>query len=285
MAEIAQKYGNASWSTFSSFYLSELRHSRDPRTIYTLTHLLDLADLYFNHNRLTCTAPRARQHDDYIASQEELWMWKQRFPTLTDFGENFYHHHGLRFVCPDSVRRYVSTRDMMDVGSANGDSLLVIRNYTNKRVISYDLIPASAALSRKWENEQSTVLNIGLTHHVGSANVSESGDGTAGLHSAGTAVVPLSTVDAEVERLNLTLGFLKADIEGEEMNMLRGAVKTLREQRPVLALSLYHNVQLLEIPKFVVGLGGYKVRYYFACDRWFPFFEYTLLAYPDFLED
>jgi FkbM family methyltransferase len=46
--------------------------------------------------------------------------------------------------------------------------------------------------------------------------------------------------------------FIKADIEGMEMAMLYGAKKTIREFKPKMALSIYHNpFHLVEIPEYV----------------------------------
>jgi hypothetical protein len=88
------------------------------------------------------------------------------------------------------------------------------------------------------------------------------------------------TVDLEVDRLSLTVGMLKADIEGVEPLMIEGAMRTIITQRAVLALSLYHHTEILELPKLISDLGFYELRYFFASSLWVPFFEFTLFAYP-----
>ena len=57
--------------------------------------------------------------------------------------------------------------------------------------------------------------------------------------------------------------FIKADIEGGEMNMLKGARHTIVQYRPKLALSVYHNPQdLFEICEYVNGLvPDYKMAF------------------------
>jgi hypothetical protein len=51
------------------------------------------------------------------------------------------------------------------------------------------------------------------------------------------------------------------DIEGAELAALRGAERTLRRDRPRLAISLYHKPEdFYEIPEFLAGLGaGYRL--------------------------
>lgn len=49
--------------------------------------------------------------------------------------------------------------------------------------------------------------------------------------------------------------FLKADIEGEELNMLKGASETIKKYKPKMAISVYHNPDdFFNIPKFIKSL-------------------------------
>ena len=53
--------------------------------------------------------------------------------------------------------------------------------------------------------------------------------------------IEITTIDEFVETNQLSrVDFIKADIEGAERNMLRGAVKTLRQFAPKLAICTYH---------------------------------------------
>jgi FkbM family methyltransferase len=70
------------------------------------------------------------------------------------------------------------------------------------------------------------------------------------------------TVDDLVERHGIDrLGFLKLDVEGAELEALRGARRTLERDRPALAVSAYHRDEdLIELPAFIDGLGlGYEL--------------------------
>jgi FkbM family methyltransferase len=58
---------------------------------------------------------------------------------------------------------------------------------------------------------------------------------------AGTETISLTTIDRFVEENGITrLDFIKADIEGAERDMLRGATKTLKTLAPKLAICTYH---------------------------------------------
>ena len=52
------------------------------------------------------------------------------------------------------------------------------------------------------------------------------------------------------------IDFIKMDIEGAELNALRGAEKSLRRFRPKLAISLYHSLEDFEtIPRYIDSLN------------------------------
>ncbi|MCP5049913.1 MAG: FkbM family methyltransferase [bacterium] len=56
--------------------------------------------------------------------------------------------------------------------------------------------------------------------------------------------------------------FIKMDIEGAELEALKGALKTLREHRPQLAICIYHNKeQFVRVPLFLnENLENYRFR-------------------------
>ncbi len=69
------------------------------------------------------------------------------------------------------------------------------------------------------------------------------------------------TIDAAVNELDINqVDFIKMDIEGAELNALKGAVHTLKKFRPKLAIALYHNIaDFYTIPFWLSELGlGYK---------------------------
>jgi hypothetical protein len=88
---------------------------------------------------------------------------------------------------------------------------------------------------------KSAVLNIGLSGR--DTNISLCQD-TQNVRFA--EVVDLdSAVDAPVT-------FLKMDIEGAEQSALRGAEKTIKKHRPILAVCVYHKVEdIWEIPTYI----------------------------------
>lgn len=78
-----------------------------------------------------------------------------------------------------------------------------------------------------------------------------------------TARVPLTTIDRIVAELGLPrVDFIKMDIEGAEVNALRGAKATIARHHPRLALSAYHRpTDPVQIPAAVNSAwNGYRIE-------------------------
>ena len=77
----------------------------------------------------------------------------------------------------------------------------------------------------------------------------------------GTYQVSTLTIDDLAAREKLPrVDFIKMDIEGAELDALRGAERTLRTHRPKLAVTLYHRLQdFATVPRYLADLGvGYR---------------------------
>jgi FkbM family methyltransferase len=75
--------------------------------------------------------------------------------------------------------------------------------------------------------------------------------------------VPRSVVDIVTldEAIREPISLLKLDVEGHEIEILRGALKHLQQDRPRLAICAYHLPgDLVDLPRFVEGLdAGFRI--------------------------
>lgn len=74
-------------------------------------------------------------------------------------------------------------------------------------------------------------------------------------------MVETATIDETLEEQRLArVDFIKMDVEGAELDALRGGEASIRKNRPKLAISLYHNPEDIEtIPRYLAGLDlGYR---------------------------
>lgn len=75
--------------------------------------------------------------------------------------------------------------------------------------------------------------------------------------SEADVVVPTITIDDFLEQNQIErVDFIKMDIEGAELNALKGAVRAIEKFRPKLAISIYHRPQdFVTIPRFLTSLN------------------------------
>ena len=92
----------------------------------------------------------------------------------------------------------------------------------------------------------------------------------------------IMALDDFVSEKNISsVGLLKADVEGMGLELLKGAIGTIRRDRPVLSLAAYHNVD--ELLGQYAYLSSELENYHFELRDLPPgsSFEVTLLGIPE----
>lgn len=79
-------------------------------------------------------------------------------------------------------------------------------------------------------------------------------------------VETVNTIDLDTFLQNQKVTFIKMDIEGAEYVALLGATQIIKEQKPRLAICLYHDfAHIVTIPKLLLSLRSdykFKIRHY-----------------------
>ena len=94
-----------------------------------------------------------------------------------------------------------------------------------------------------------------------SLSFNPAGPGTRVGNSGGSYSVKTLNIDDLVTREKLPrVNFIKMDIEGAELDSLKGAEQTIRKYKPRLAVTLYHHLRdFVTIPKYLNDLNlGYQ---------------------------
>jgi FkbM family methyltransferase len=176
----------------------------------------------------------------------------------------------------------------VDAGAYVGDSLerfLWSQNGVFHRALCFEpgmrqfraLANRRRRLLSEWALDEDQIAVIpaalGETDETGSA-ASSSGDMTSlALSDAGEHPIKILSLDAHLagERVSL----IKADVEGMEMPLLRGAAETIRRHRPKLAICVYHYPS--DIPVISRTIKSLVPDYRFALRHHSPQFMETVL--------
>lgn len=107
------------------------------------------------------------------------------------------------------------------------------------------------------------LYNKGLWSCETELSFQETGNSCARV-GEGAVVIRTASIDAVTE--GEPVSFIKLDIEGAELEALRGAERTIRKHHPRLAICIYHKPEdIIEIPAYILSLyEGYKlyIRHY-----------------------
>jgi FkbM family methyltransferase len=143
---------------------------------------------------------------------------------------------------------YLSDSAIIDAGGYIGDTAILLRKYfPDNKIYSFEPIADTFELMLQTVALNGAVDEI-IPVQLALSDVPDSTDRALDLGSCsrldanGGEIVSVDTLDNWAARNGVgRIGLIKADIEGAEQKLLRGALQTIRRDRPVMLLSIYHN--------------------------------------------
>ena len=206
---------------------------------------------------------------------------------LGDLPEVFYYQHGLHFA-PFSIKRYVFERDIMDIGAYFGDSAYVLLSKTKRRVFSYEIsednLKAFRFNAKRLEfPKRSILIPNAVSDSISKITIDNCFGLGCSIKNKGNIDINTTTIDYEVNKYNMTLGFIKADVEGEGLKVLRGGMNSILKYRPVMDISIYHSYdELFEVSDIIANLPNYGFEYHSGnAQELQSFGELSIFAYPN----
>lgn len=151
----------------------------------------------------------------------------------------------------------------VDAGGYDGDTTQeFINRYPNyKRVYFFEpsIRNLSAAQERLLGRRDIVFKGVGLSDVSGTLNFCPNAGPASAINNSGEESIKVVALDQELS--SASISFIKMDLEGWEMNALRGAEQIIRANRPKLAIAVYHTAKdFREIPHFILSLGlRYKI--------------------------
>ncbi len=98
--------------------------------------------------------------------------------------------------------------------------------------------------------DQVRLCKIGISDFQGKEYFEIDGNMNSRISNSGNVEIEVDTLDNVCG--NEKIGFIKMDIEGAEYKAIKGAEGIIREQHPILAISIYHKrIEICIIPKLI----------------------------------
>lgn len=172
-------------------------------------------------------------------------------------------------------KEFFSEKDIIDAGAYVGDSSLVLSKLTNKNVYAFEPVKITCDAMKKVlelnDNKNVIPINLGLGDKITKLPLtSEKMMGASFLQKTkNDTLTEITTLDDFVQQNNLNVGLIKVDIEGFEQQLLKGAFKTICQQKPTLLISIYHNHEdFFKIKPMIESWNlGYKFKIRKAVDN------------------
>ncbi len=205
-----------------------------------------------------------------LTVNENLFRYKNYFLPANYFGPSvFYYKHCIEYINNIDA---IKGKCIIDAGASVGDSALIFSELDCDRIYSFEpnnetfdllnstikinmlskVVPVCLALGN-----DSTVKKLQL---CGSGSTLLEDEHSQDDYEVQDAYVV--RLDDYVRQHKLNVGLIKTDLEGFEQEFLQGAEHTIKTQRPILLISLYHKASdYFEIKPMIESWNlGYKFK-------------------------
>ena len=202
-----------------------------------------------------------------VISEDMVQYGAYNFPTSDIFEHVLYNKLGLKNIKNKSK---LKNKAIIDARAYLGESSVVLSEYTNNKVYAFEPVDENFEKLLKTIqfnnlNEKIIPIKMYLSEKKGEKTLladKKLDDKTTSNTNNKKYFVNSTSIDKFVKENNLKVGIIKCDINGNEMNLLKGAEKTILEQKPVLVISIYHcGKDFFEIKNWIENLNlKYKFK-------------------------
>ncbi len=159
---------------------------------------------------------------------------------------------------PDDLSRYPEPVRLIDCGAFTGVAIqkFLTCGYAIESAVAFepDLASFATLAARSFPIARRINLPLGTWSSTTQLRFASDSSMASHLSDAGDTVIQCAAIDDLLagERANI----IKLDVEGAEIETLKGMVRTVRDQRPSLLVSAYHTPgHLHEIARLIDGWG------------------------------
>lgn len=156
--------------------------------------------------------------------------------------------------------KYEDGEVFVDAGCFNLSTSLELRNYCKHIEKIYAFEPDAQnyqnCVKRKTETNlfQANILPFGTWSEETMLHFQAKGNGSSCIDMDGNLDIPVMPIDSVVDAAE-RVTMIKMDVEGAELESLKGARETILRNRPKLAICIYHKPEdMTEIPLYIKSL-------------------------------
>lgn len=205
-----------------------------------------------------------------------------------NFTGNYNIHMFIDLNLTEQEREHIKNKDILDAGAFTGDTSIPLCEITEKNVYAFE--PFSESYELLVKNIESNGIEniIPINKSLGDLNGKRTlflaGENVQGITNDPNIrkadkeiIVEETTIDEFVKQNDLNVGLISVDIEGAELDLLKGSIETIKSQKPILTVSIYHKASdFFEIIPWIANLNlGYEFE--IEKDHPWPFLADTVV--------
>ena len=178
----------------------------------------------------------------------------------------FFYELGINYLKhPENIKG----KDFLDVGAFIGDSALILNKLNPEKIYAfepvanlYDKMNTTFEINNITDVAVPIKFGLGKEEtqlEIGVMNSQSSTQTWTNNQNVQKELINITTIDKFVFDNDLDVGLIKIDTESCELDIIEGAVETIKKFKPVLILSIYHTaVDFFELKPFIEALNlGY----------------------------
>ena len=224
-------------------------------------------DLFTESEKMQLRIMKQNFNDLLLKLDEDLFSYKNYLLPCDHFEAGvFYYKHGIEKV---KNKERIRGGKIIDAGGFIGDSILVLEELEPEKIYSFEAVPEHYELMKRTielNHINNAVLeNSALGAGKGKMEITVAGSSSSILdtRSGEKIEVPVISLDEYVKEHKIeNIDLIKVDIEGAEPAFLEGAEETIRKYKPILLLSIYHNVH--DFFELKPKIEGWDLGYHFS---------------------
>lgn len=180
--------------------------------------------------------------------KKSIDLTKYKFPSGINIEEPIFStKNGLVFLSENIIKK-IKNRAIIDGGGYIGDSALAFCDYAPSKIYSFEPVDflynkLSETIALNGVSEIIEPVKLGLSDSEKEVKIFGIDSG-ASLHTSSKdnfQNIKTTTVDKFVSEKNIDVGLIKLDVEGSELEVIRGSLETINKYTPVLLISVYHR--------------------------------------------
>lgn len=216
--------------------------------------------------------------------ESELMSYGIVKANILNFGEKMTEYNEAQYFDLEELKPQ-ENEVFVDCGAFDGDSAFAFMKWCNnhyKHIYCFEpdkknYVLCKQNLSEEISKEKCTVFNKGTWSSNTELSFSDTADVASHICDDGIQRIAVEALDQELlVKRNEKVTFIKMDIEGAELETLKGASRLIAEQKPKLAICVYHKPEdIFTIPEYLRALNP-DYKFYL---RHYTFAEWDTVLY------